>query len=99
MLCQEARCSKFENVGKRRTKKEKQRARHEFSLSWSNEASVKGQFNSEADTRRAKPDRPESAKITANDASLKPLKRNIIKSLAIASLILALEVVLYLAWT
>ena len=98
-MCQEARCSKFEKVGKRRTKKEKLKARHEFSLSWSNEANVKGQFNSEATTPSAKPVKTESAKITANDASLKPLRRNLIKSLAVASLILALEVVLYLAWT
>jgi hypothetical protein len=86
-------------VGKRRTRQDKQTARHIFNLSWSPEASVKGQFNSEARKVKAQADRPELAKIMAKDASLAPIKRDIRKSLIIASLILALEVVLYLAWT
>lgn len=85
-------------MGKRRTRKDKETARHAFNISWSPEPSVKGQFNSEAKKVDHKADELKSARIMAKDASFVSSKRDIVKSLLIASLILALEVVLYLAW-
>ncbi len=86
-------------MGKRRTRKDKVKARHTFNLSWVPEAGVKGQFNSEADKLMPKPVRAEMAMSKAKDAPFTSLKRDILKSLIVASLILALEVVIYLAWS
>lgn len=86
-------------MAKRRTKRQKQKARHAFSLSWSpSEPDVKGQFNFEPNKPRTNSRKHESALSLAKDGSLASIKKDIIKSLIIVSLILALEVVLYLAW-
>jgi len=86
-------------MAKRRTKKQKEGARHTFNLSWApSEAGVKGQFNSEPKRPKANTRKHESAISLAKDASLASIKKDIVKSLMVVSLILALEVVLYLAW-
>ena len=86
-------------MAKRRTKKQKEGARHTFNLSWApSEAGVKGQFNSEPKRPKAGARKHESALSLAKDDSLASIKKDIVKSLMVVSLILALEVVLYLAW-
>jgi len=92
-------------MAKRRTRKEKERALHRIAISWTPEpeikaekADVKGQFNFEPKRAKAKPLKEENAIIKAKDASLASIKRDILKSIILASLILALEVVIYLAW-
>ena len=89
-------------MGKRRTRQEKEKALHSFSLSWSPEAdsrgNVKRQFKNEAKAYLPKAGKQESAMILAKDNSLRLIKKDIFKSLVIASLIITLEVVLYLAW-
>lgn len=86
-------------MAKRRTKKQKEKAKHTFNLSWSpSEPDVKGQFNFEPKRPRAGLRHKESALSLAKDGSLASIKKDILKSLVIVSLILALEVVLYLAW-
>jgi len=86
-------------MAKRRTKKEKEKAKHAFNLSWApSEAGVKGQFNFEPKRPRAGLQHKESALSLAKDGSLASIKKDIVKSLIIVSLILALELVIYLAW-
>lgn len=86
-------------MAKRRTKKQKEKAKHTFDLSWSpSEPDVKGQFNFEPKKPRSSSHKHESALSLAKDGSLASIKKDIVKSLIIVSLILALEVVLYLAW-
>ncbi len=86
-------------MAKRRTKKQKEKAKHVFSVSWvPSEPGVKGQFNSELKKPGASSGKHESALSLAKDGSLASIKKDILKSLIIVSLILALEVVLYLAW-
>jgi len=90
---------------KRRTKKQKAGARHTFNISWApgqeveaGGPSVKGQFNIEPKRLNQSTHKHESALNLAKDASLASIKKDIVKSLILVSLILALEVVLYLAW-
>ncbi len=73
---------------KRRTRKQKQRAA---------EAIVKGQLKKAKKTRQKGQSDPKKALKSAKDATLADTKKEIIKSLVIASLILALEIVIYLA--
>jgi hypothetical protein len=83
-------------MAKHRTKKQKQFAKHQFSLSW--EPGVKRQNNIgyEAKTSPAKP--KESAENKTQPVPALPIKREIVKSLILVSFILCLELVLYLAW-
>lgn len=74
----------------RRTRREKERARHSFSF-------VKGQFPASLEARNKEPIVNKKAKDTEKQISGVNLKRDILKSLFIALLILALEVVIYLA--
>ena len=97
---------------KRRTRKQKATANHEFTIRWNPtasetktepvkdkiEASVKGQFNIEPKKPNPSSHKHESAMNLAKDGSLASIKKDIVKSLMVVSLILALEVVLYLAW-
>ena len=92
-------------MAKRRTKKQKAGARHTFNISWApgqeveaGKPSVKGQFNIEPKKVNPRPHQHENALNLAKDGSLASIKKDIVKSLILVSLILALEVVLYLAW-
>jgi len=89
-------------MGKRRTRKEKERAVHSFGVSWSpkpgSQANVKRQIVSEPKEAPTKLSKQESAMLLAKEDSLKLIKKDIFKSLALASLIITLEVVIYLAW-
>jgi len=86
-------------MAKRRTKKQKAAAKHNINLSWApSEPSVKGQFNFEPKKPKASSQKHENAISLAKDGSLASIKKDIVKSLILVSLILALEVVLYLAW-
>lgn len=99
-------------MSKRRTKKQKAKAKHQFLLSWQPEpltrkpkaksgqfkATVKGQLKKQAhlgtNTRR-KSNIPD---FQAKNDPLALTKRDIVKSLILASFVLALELMLYLAW-
>ncbi|MEK7113019.1 MAG: hypothetical protein AAB875_06940 [Patescibacteria group bacterium] len=97
--------AKYLVMVKRRTRQQKERAHHAFLYSWQNEPErkqirhdVKGQFKIEPKpvsniSRKAK-----NANLMAKDDSLASVKRDIVKSLILASLILGIEVVVYLAW-
>ena len=92
-------------MGKRRTRAEKQNPHRAFLYSWQGKPEkgevrhdVKGQFKNEPKATSLKHRRVNNANVLAKDGSLASIKRDMVKSLLIASLILAAEVVVYLAW-
>ena len=92
-------------MGKRRTKKNKEQARHQFLYTWANEpnkTSAKANVNRQLkNPNEATLPISSSTKMTVNQAqvyNLASVKADIIKSLIIASLILGAELVIYLAW-
>lgn len=93
-------------MGKRRTRKQKEKAKHNFLLSWessSNEAksggSVKRQFKNSLKSRKGKNKTSKKAKSKAKDESLIKIRHDIVKSLGLAVLIFGLEMVIYLVWS
>ena len=93
-------------MAKRRTRKQKEKAKHQFTLSWhlepkkaSSKADVKGQFGKGTKLKKLQKSKIENAKFTAKLDSLASIRRDILKSLLLASLILSLEVMIYLAWS
>jgi HEAT repeat protein len=92
-------------MSKRRTRKEKEKAKHPFTYNWENtpekafsEPRVKRQIKNQVQPNSNKMSHSENAMLSAKDASLASIKRNIRKSIIIASLILIVELVIYLAW-
>ena len=90
-------------MAKRRTKKQKQQAKHRFVYSLprsgklaSKGAAVKGQKKSVVKSTKSLVQDPKKAHSTATVDSLGTIKRDIVKSLSLASLILGLELVIYL---
>lgn len=90
-------------MAKRRTRKQKEKAKHQFTLSWhpepkkaSSKADVKGQFEKGTKLKKLQKSKKENAKFTAKLDGLASIRRDILKSLLLASLILSLEVVIYL---
>jgi len=89
----------------RRTKKQKLHAKHQFAVSWAPtperrlpKASVKGQIEKRESPSLGRGQRVNKAEVLAKEGDIEAYKHNTIKSLILASLILGLEVVLYLAW-
>lgn len=90
---------------KRRTRKDKQGAKHTFKISWEKGISrrkktepVKGQSTNRHKDKKAGTANSKNAKSKAKDGFGKSLKKDIIKSLALAAIILSLEVMLYFIW-
>jgi hypothetical protein len=100
-------------MSKRRTRKQKEKAKHQFKLSWeptsintvakdktsSPKAVVKGQTKRDKKTEKLKNRKTKYAYITADYENLGTIRHNLIRSLLIASLILSLELVLYFKWS
>ncbi|OGM10565.1 hypothetical protein A2W13_01900 [Candidatus Woesebacteria bacterium RBG_16_36_11] len=88
----------------KRTKKEKLGARHPFFISWEKAQStppgdvVKGQTKIEAKSNIKKISDDKNANIQDKEPALNQIKRDMIRSLTLASLILGLEMVLYFVW-
>ena len=92
-------------MSKRRTRKNKERAHHKFTLSWSSEASnliskanVNRQIKTESQASEIKISVPEKAMFQAKEAGIEATKKDLIKSLILVSLILGIEVVIYSFW-
>ena len=92
-------------MGKRRTRKQKEKARHQFNLSLtpqpqkaSSEANVKSQIEIEPHIKAARGERAKKARILAKEGNFEAYKADTLKSLILASIVLAAELVLYLAW-
>ncbi|OGM25080.1 hypothetical protein A2962_02130 [Candidatus Woesebacteria bacterium RIFCSPLOWO2_01_FULL_39_61] len=96
---------------KRRTRKQKATAKHEFTIRWDPtlpqtknepakdrfEASVKGQFKIADKKGIPQAKIAKTAAISAKSDYLKRIKKDIMRSLTIAALIMGAELVLYLA--
>lgn len=96
----------------RRTRKQKEKAKHAFTVSWKprrdfsesepkkslKEASVKGQFKKDAKPSIAHIAKNKKAVGSTKDADLASVKRKIGRSVILASLILSLELMIYLFW-
>ena len=99
-------------MAKRRTRKQKQEAKHTFSISWEpspqtdeseakksiSEPDVKGQLLDSVKRTSQKIKKDESAKYTERDVNLASIKKDIARSLILAGFILTTELVLYLIW-
>lgn len=86
-----------------RTRKEKESPHYGFLVSWQpkggSEAHVKRESEYKANVTSLKTDNPKKADLLAQDGSGTRIKKDIARSLIIVSLILILELVVYLAWT
>lgn len=90
---------------KRRTRKDKQTARHDFLISWENgnsepnlSTSVKGQKKMSLKKKAHVPSHSKSAKFSAKDRSWSVVRRDIVKSLLLTTFVFSLELVIYLVW-
>lgn len=90
---------------KRRTRKAKKNAKHHFVYSWnpsstepSKRSTVKGQFDLGSKPEKSGSRGSKKAKHTASKQYLYQTKKEIIKSVSLASLIVSLELVIYFLW-
>ena len=83
-------------MSKRRTKKDKEKVRHQ-SFRQPEPQNVKGQIENDISLVKAANSNPKNVIPTAKDEKNVSVKRDLVKSLILVSLILALELVLYLA--
>lgn len=100
-------------MAKRRTKKQKIKAKRQFTVSWEptsdskkprhktglSKAIVKGQFKNQTKANLRTGSKQKYALFSGKASYLASIKKDLLKSVMLASLILALEVVIYLAWT
>lgn len=92
-------------MAKKRTRAQKEKAHHNFTISWdpslkiqSPKANVKRHFKNEASSKSIQAAKTIKANITEHSYDNKAIRKDIIKSLSLASLILCLELVIYLVW-
>lgn len=90
-------------MAKRRTKKDKVNAKHQFNVdieklasSDPNTPTVKGEKNSSLKPKINKSSTSKSAILMAKEVGLASIKKDIIKSLSLAVFILAIELMIYL---
>ncbi len=88
---------------KRRTRKQKEKVSHSFTVEWKpstkstkRETSVKGQLNLGTKAKSSGMRHRNKARHTALASSMPNLKKEVLKSLFLFSLILGVEVVIYL---
>jgi len=100
-------------MSKRRTRKQKEKAKHQFKLSWepvpnqlkakdktsSPKAVVNRQTGKHKKSKKVKNIKTENAYLTADYENLGTIRHNLVRSLLIASLILSLELMLYFKWS
>jgi len=100
-------------MAKKRTRRQKETAKHQFSVQWKPssgkknhkseakkdvfEADVKRQFKSEAEEGKFIPAKNKSTVDSDQKDNLKQIKKDITRSLIIAAIIIAAEMMLYLA--
>ena len=91
-------------MAKHRTRKEKETPNYSFLISWKPDASgrpgssVKGQIKNQPREEKSEANGAKNAnKLDKNDTFVS-IRRNVAKSLILACVIIALELVVYLAW-
>lgn len=90
-------------MARKRTKKQKQKAKHQFTISWKPEADsaslepdVKGQNKTTSPPQAQKESKQKDAYLLGNNLQLGTISHDIYKSLITASFMLALEIMIYL---
>jgi len=86
-------------MGNRRTKKQKEKARQRFTISWSSNSDVNRHFEKLASPDKDPISKKESADILAKEDGYQALGKNVAKSLLLALGIILIELVIYLAGT
>ncbi len=93
-------------MAKRRTRKEKLSAKHNFAISWNPEPkkdgpepNVKRQLPKTINSNSSNTKADKSAEFTEKSTLLATIKKDLAKSLLFAASIIASEVVIYLIWT
>lgn len=98
-------------MGKRRTRKQKETAKHAFTIKWSpdltesqieprkekTEPNVKRQFDVKAKSEPYYTNKEKDSVISTKSNNLKRIKKDIVRSLTIAMIIMGIELMLYLA--
>jgi hypothetical protein len=92
-------------MGKRRTRKDKEKALHQFTISWDDrqektlpEASVNRQKANAVSEHNPIVTENKNAILMAIHEPAEAIKKDLIKSMLLVSFILGLELVIYLAW-
>lgn len=86
-------------MSEHRTRKNKENPHYNFLYSWTpSQARVKRESDSGQAVSVRKPLEAKRAEIQAKDEATPRIKKDIIRSLILVSFVLALEVVVYLAW-
>ena len=86
-------------MAEHRTRKNKETPHYGFLVSWQpSSTSVKGESKISLDSARHGTKNAKSADVLAQESNLRSIKKDIIKSLILVSLILVAELVIYLAW-
>jgi hypothetical protein len=97
-------------MAKKRTRKQKEKVKYDFLIDWNpdnakfkneakmsdSEAVVKGQFAKSQKTKKRSSPKPKKAITTAKEGYLASIKRDLVKSLILAGVIIASEIMLYL---
>jgi hypothetical protein len=90
-------------MAKKRTRKQKEKAKHQFTISWrpepnsaSSEPDVKGQKKATSTSKAPKTSKQKDAYLLGNNLQLGTIRHDIIKSLVTASFMLGLEIMIYL---
>ncbi len=87
-------------MSEHRTRKNKETPHYGFLVSWRpNETGVKGESKISHDSLNTKTKHLKNADILAQELNSGSIKKDIIKSLILVSLILCVELVIYLAWS
>ena len=93
-------------MAKKRTRKQKEKPKHSFAKGYQVslgkdvfEPTVKSQFKTKKKSRHDQPPASNKATESAKNGNIVEVKKELIKSLLLASLILGIEVVIYLAWS
>lgn len=82
-----------------RTLKNKKTPNYNFLISWEpKQARVKGESKKASYDESAKSNKPKSADVLAKDQDQAYVKKNVLRSVVLVSLVLSLELVVYLAW-
>lgn len=89
---------------KHRTRKEKETPNYSFLISWKPDdqgksaSAVKGQFKNQPRDQKSEAKTPKSANFLDKNDTFVHIRRDVAKSLILACVIIALELVVYLAW-
>lgn len=91
-------------MAKKRTRAHKTSPNYSFLISWKPDrkedlgTAVKGQFKNEPDKKIPEAKGHENANLLEKNGGFVLIKRDLLRSIILASFIIALEVVVYLAW-